>query len=168
MEPIYIPKLVKYPDQSLTLEVRSRIRGLGTLTEVTGGMQVTHQGNYLEVAATVETIVTLTCDRCLQQYNHRLKIDDAEMIWFDEIADRPDMPEEREVAMEELVEVLHPHGYFNPDEWLYEQLCLALPHRRLCDRQCPGIQLGHDSADYEPQVDRRWAGLAGLKFNNKK
>ncbi|MGK7905493.1 MAG: DUF177 domain-containing protein [Hormoscilla sp.] len=168
MEPIYIPNLAKAPDRTLSLEVRDRLPGLESLTAVTGRMAVKHQQNYLEVSAVAETIITLTCDRCLQQYNHRLKVDTSELIWLDEAAilQDADMPLEREVVLEDLVEVLHPRGYFYPDEWLYEQLCLSMPQRQLCDRKCPGIQLGHDSRESQPLLDRRWAGLAGLKIEN--
>lgn len=169
MEPIYIPNLLKAPDRTLSVEVRDRLAGLESLTAVTGQMLVRHQQNYLEVTATAETIITLTCDRCLQQYNHRLKVDTSELIWLDETADKQDadMPLEREVGLEDLVEVLDPKGYLNPDEWLYEQLCLSMPHRQLCDGQCPGIQLGHDARESQPLLDRRWAGLAGLKIENR-
>ena len=168
MEPIYIPNLMKAPDRTLSLELRSRLAGLETLTQVTGRMLVTHQKSYLEVAATAETIITLTCDRCLQQYNYRLKVDTSELIWLDEAADKQeaDMPVEREVVLEDLLEALHPRGYFAPDEWLYEQLCLSMPHRQLCDSQCPGIDPGPDASSSEPLVDRRWASLAGLKIEN--
>lgn len=166
MEAIYIPNLAKAPDRTISVEVRDRLLGLETLTAVTGRMVVKHQQNYLEVSAVAETIITLTCDRCLQQYNHRLKVDTSELIWLDEAASKEDadMPLEREVVLEDLVEVLHPRGYFYPDEWLYEQLCLSMPQRQLCDRQCPGIKLGPEARESQPLLDRRWAGLAGLKI----
>ncbi|MBC6473518.1 MAG: DUF177 domain-containing protein [Hormoscilla sp. GM102CHS1] len=168
MEPIYIPNLVKAPDRTLSVEVHDRLPGLESLKAVTGRMLVRHQRNYLEVSATAETIITLICDRCLQQYNHRLKVDTSELIWLDEAADKQDAdgPVDREVGLEDLVEVLHPRGYFYPDEWLYEHLCLSMPHRQLCDRQCPGIQPGPDARESQPLLDRRWARLAGLKIEN--
>ncbi|MBC6423409.1 MAG: DUF177 domain-containing protein [Hormoscilla sp. SP12CHS1] len=168
MEPIYIPNLVKALDRTLSVEVRDRLPGLESLTAVTGRMLVRHQRNYLEVSATAETIITLTCDRCLQQYNHCLKVDTSELIWLDEAADKQDAdgPVDREVGLEDLVEVLHPRDYFYPNEWLYEHLCLSMPHRQLCDRQCPGIQPGPDARESQPLLDRRWARLAGLKIEN--
>jgi uncharacterized protein len=40
-------------------------------------------------------------------------------------------------------------------------MCLAIPHRQLCDRNCPGIL---DSvASSEEIVDSRWASLQSLK-----
>ena len=63
-----------------------------------------------------------------------------EIIWLDETVNQVvDLPLEREIAMEELVETLAPDGYFDPSEWLYEQMCLELPHHQLCDQNCPGI-----------------------------
>jgi len=163
MDAIYIPQLTKLPEQTEVLQVQEFLPGLSTLTPVRGLIRVQHHGNYLEVSAKAEAIVTLTCHRCLQQYNHRLVVDTSEMIWLDEAAERPyDGSLEREVALEDLVETLPPQGYFYPSEWLYEQLCLEIPQRQLCDAQCAGIQTTH--ADTGEQItDQRWASLEALK-----
>jgi uncharacterized protein len=106
--------------------------------------------------------MTLTCHRCLQQYNHRLKIEASELIWLDPSAEQPDDgPLERETPLEDLLETLSPLGYFHPDTWLYEQLCLAIPLRQLCDQQCPGIQMGDKGSD--SPTDQRWNALEALK-----
>ena len=162
MEAIYIPQLTKAPDQTEVIQVQEFLPGLETLTPVRGRIRVQHHGNYLEVSVQAETIITLTCHRCLQQYNHRLVIDTSEMIWLDEIATQPDEgPIERELPVEELVETLPPHGYFYPSDWLYEQLCLELPQRQLCDAQCAGIQTATPENSEQP-VDKRWASLEAL------
>lgn len=165
MEAIYIPHLAKASEQTEAFEVREYLPDLETLTPVQGQMQVTHCGTYLEVTAKAETIITLTCDRCLQQYNHRLKLKTRELIWLDESAQETALlPVEREVSLEELVETLPPQGYFHPSAWLYEQLCLQLPHRQLCDRKCPGIAPeATASPESQKPVDRRWASLESLK-----
>jgi uncharacterized protein len=142
MEAIHIPWLLKLPEQTEVIQVNEFLADLETLTPVRGRLQVTHQGNYLEVSVQAETIITLTCDRCLQQYNHRLTLEASELVWLDESADQPDYgPLERETPLEDLVETLPPQGDFQPTAWLYEQLCLAIPPRKLCDQQCPGIQI---------------------------
>lgn len=162
MEAIHIPWLLKLPEQTNEIQVNELIAGLETLTPVRGRLKVRHQGNYLEVSAQAETIITLTCHRCLQQYNHRLKLDASELVWLDESANQPDDgPLERETALDDLVETLPPQGYFQPDTWLYEQLCLAIPPRQLCDQQCPGIQVT-DTETASPK-DRRWEALEALK-----
>jgi uncharacterized protein len=163
MEAIYIPQLTKAPEQTETLQFQEFLPGLETLTPVRGRLQVTHQGNYLEVSAQAETIMTLTCHRCLQQYNHRLTLNASELIWLDETANQADTgPLERETPLEDLVETLPPQGYFQPDVWLYEQMCLAIPPRQLCDQQCPGI-VTSDSPAAEGSSDHRWNALEALK-----
>lgn len=163
MDAIFIPQLTKAPERTEEIQVKEFLPGLETLTPVRGRVCVQHHGNYLDVSAQAEAIITCTCNRCLQQYNHRMVVNAQEVIWLDEeINQEQDLPLEREVAMEDLVETLSPNGYFYPSEWLYEQMCLALPQRQLCDLNCPGIlNTGGESA--EKPVDSRWAGLEALK-----
>lgn len=164
IEPIHIPRLTRAPEQTEVVQFNEPILGLETLTPVQGWVRVKHQGNYLEVAAKAETIITLTCDRCLQQYNYKLSITPAELIWLDEAADDLDpIVLEREIALDDLVESLSPTGYFDPEKWLYEQLCLELPQRKLCDTECPGIPLPESERSSKSGSDRRWAGLESLK-----
>lgn len=158
MKAIYIPQLIQLPEQAEGIEVNEFLPDLETLTPVQGQIKVTHQGSYLEVSVQAETIITLTCDRCLQQYNHRLVTTTPELIWLEE--PQPIASLELELAPEDLVEVLSPRGYFSLDDWLYEQLCLAIPLQQLCDLHCPGIAPGVDPA---PTTDYRWAPLAALK-----
>lgn len=161
-EAIYIPGLLKLPEQTEVIQFNQFIADLETLTPVRGRLQVTHQGNYLDVAASSETIITLTCHRCLQQYNHRLKVDSSELIWLDELASLLEKePLELEVTLEDLVETLSPHGYFQPETWLYEQLCLSLPPRQVCDQNCPGIPINDNVT--QSANDRRWEALENLK-----
>lgn len=162
MDKIHIPWLLKLPEHTDVIQVNEFLPDLETLTPVRGSLQVIHQGNYLEVSAQAETIITLSCDRCLQQYNHRLILDASELVWLDESADQPDAGAlERETLLEDLVEALPPQGYFQPDVWLYEQLCLAIPPRQLCDQQCPGIQITDQGSTM--LTDHRWNALEALK-----
>ena len=162
MEAIYIPHLLKAPKRRAEIIVHNTIAKLNTLTPVKGTIAVRHGGNFLEVMSQAETITTLTCDRCLQHYNHRLAIDVSELIWLEsELENSEDIPTEREVSLEDLSETLPPNGHFDPEEWLFEQLSLALPLRKICGENCPG-------ADETPQedentLDSRWSSLAALK-----
>ncbi|UBF24787.1 YceD family protein [Kovacikia minuta CCNUW1] len=163
MEAIYIPRITRAPQQTEVIDFDEIIPGLETLTPVHGRLQVTHQGNYLEVSAQVETIITLTCHRCLQQYNYRLAIAPAELIWLDDTSNQADpVPLDQDISLDDLVETLPPNGYFDPTTWLYEQLCLEIPQRQLCDQACQGIPLPETSG-VQPSGDRRWASLEALK-----
>ncbi len=159
MEPIYIPRLLTAPKKSETLEVKTFLSGLDTLTPVRGTMMVTHYGDYLQVSANAETIKTLICDRSLQQYNQRLTVDTSELIWLQSEWVDGEPQGEKEVAPEELTESLPAQGYFDPETWLYEQFSLQLPMRQLSGESATGEYDYHDP----PMVDQRWAALAALK-----
>ncbi|MDJ0723605.1 MAG: YceD family protein [Prochloraceae cyanobacterium] len=162
MEVIYIPQLLKAPDRTEEITLDEPIAGLNTLTPVKGAIVITHGGTYLEVSAKAETIITVVCDRCLANYNHRLSVDTSEIIWLEDNADETAKFVEREIPLEDLSEKLSPWGYFEPESWLYEQLSLAMPMRQLCGEECPGAaDLRTENTD--PLVDSRWASLAALK-----
>lgn len=163
MEAIYIPQLLKARQQTQEIMVDELLPDLETLTPVRGKITVQHRGNFLDVSGQAETILTLTCHRCLKQYNHRLKVDTSEIIWLDPAANQPDEgPVEREIPVEDLVETLPPDGYFDPGEWLYQQLCLEIPQRQICDTLCTGIEPAAPETS-EQSSDRRWASLEALK-----
>ncbi len=164
MDSIYIPHLLRTQNRCLEFEFQESFPDLETLTPVRGRMRVSHKTTYLEVVVQAETIVTLTCDRCLKQYNHRLKVDMSELIWLDVSADQLDTSSgEVEISLDEPVESLHPQGDFLPGDWLYQQLCLALPLRQLCEGPCePPKPVVIES---QPILDQRWAALQALKPN---
>ena len=162
MEAIYIPHLLRAPKRQAEIIVQDTIANLNTLTPVKGNIAVRHGGNFLEVISQAEAIVTLTCDRCLQQYNHRLEIDTSELIWLEsELENAADIPSEREVSLEDLSETLPPNGHFDPEAWLFEQLSLALPLRQICGENCPGS--APTNYKEENSIDNRWSSLAALK-----
>lgn len=162
METIYIPQLRKAPGQKEEIKFQEPISGFNTLTSVKGVMSIRHGGTFLEVLAQAETIVTLTCDRCLQNYNNRLSIDTSEIIWLEESKETPErFLSEKEVSLEDLSETLPPNGYFQPSAWLYEQLCLALPMSQVCGQDCQGADQPQEVT--EPVIDSRWSSLASLK-----
>ena len=162
MEAIYIPHLLKAPDRTVEVIVDGTITGLDTLVPVKGTVVVRHGNNFLEVMSQTETITTLICDRCLQHYNHRLVIDTSELIWLEsELENIADIPTEREVLLEDLSETLPPNGHFDPETWLFEQLSLALPLRKVCGEDCPGATTKATTED--SYIDSRWSSLAALK-----
>ncbi|CDN11132.1 MAG: DUF177 domain-containing protein [Richelia sp.] len=162
MDAIFIPQLTKASERTEEIQVQEFLPNLETLTPVRGLIRIKHSGNYLEVSGKVETIITFSCNRCLQSYNHRLTVQTSEIIWLEEVSEEElDLPLEREVSVDDLVETLSPQGYFEPSVWLYEQMCLEIPQRQLCDADCTGIQA--TNSDVNHSVDSRWASLESLK-----
>jgi uncharacterized protein len=161
METIFIPHLLKSPDRQRSIVLNDLIADLETLTPVRGTLVVRHGGNFLDVSLKAETIVTLTCDRCLQQYNHRLLLETSELIWLDKAIDLDRAyPLEREIAYEDLSETLSPEGNFEVERWLYEQLCLALPPRQVCGKDCKPLLVKNID---DSGIDSRWSSLESLK-----
>ena len=160
MKAIYIPQLLKMPEKREEIHFNDSIAGLETLTPVKGILMVTHGGNFLDVQIQAETIITLTCDRCLQSFNHGLGVETSELIWLEnELEFNQNIPLEREISLENLSETLDPNGYFEVETWIFEQLSLAMPMRQLCGNNCHAPKI-----DYEqPILDHRWSNLASLK-----
>jgi uncharacterized protein len=161
MKPIFIPGLLKAPQKKREIPIEEFIANLDTLTPVRGILEVKHCGTYLDVSAKAEAIVTLTCDRCLKQYNQKLSLDTSELIWLEEEVDPATLPKEREVEVEDLSESLSPSGYFDPESWLYEHLSLTMPMRQICGVECQGVETKIQTSD--KTFDRRWANLEALK-----
>ena len=161
MRAIHIPQLLNAPNKTISVDVDEHLDGLETLTPVKGEMSVTHQGTYLEVKGKAGAIMTLECDRCLQSYNTRVQVNTSELVWLEEAPDEEAL--EKEVDLEDLVESVSPHGYFNPGEWLYEQMCLAIPQKQICSEDCNGIAFDNPEPASDEAVDHRWAALSSLK-----
>ena len=159
MRAIHIPQLLNAPDKTLSLDIAEHLPALSTLTPVKGEMSVAHRGTFLEIKAQAHAIMTLECDRCLQSYNTRIQVDTSEILWLEEPIAEDVL--EKEVELEDLKDSLPPNGYFKPDEWLYEQMCLAIPQKQICNADCEGIAIKHNPP--EQTVDHRWAALSSLK-----
>ena len=101
-------------------EVEGELDELPSLTPVRGHVSAEHRGNVLAVEGRLNTIVTLCCDRCLNQFNQKLSCTPSELIWLgDEQPTADELELSGEVAeMEGLVDVLDPRGQFDPQQWL--------------------------------------------------
>ncbi|NJK41722.1 MAG: DUF177 domain-containing protein [Acaryochloridaceae cyanobacterium SU_2_1] len=162
MDKIHLPQLEAAPQRQMVVEVDQFLTDLASLTPVQGQILVVHHGNYLQVTAEATTIITLSCDRCLQQYNHRLAVTASELIWLVESEHQSiTTATEISISLDDPVESLWMQGYFPPEEWLYQQLCLQLPHQQLCDQDCQGL-LDHEQPTEQP-LDSRWAVLESLR-----
>ena len=161
MRAIHIPQLLNAPNKTIAVDVDEHLSNLETLTPVKGEMSVTHQGTYLEVKGKAGAIMTLECDRCLQSYNTRVQVNTSELVWLEEAAAEETI--EKEVDLEDLVESVSPSGHFNPGEWLYEQMCLAIPQKQICNADCEGIAFKNPQPSADEPVDHRWAALSALK-----
>tara|TARA_B100000405_G_scaffold179277_1_gene125260 strand:+ start:87 stop:623 length:537 start_codon:yes stop_codon:yes gene_type:complete len=150
-------------------EVEGELDELPSLTPVRGHVSAEHRGNVLSVAGQLSTIVTLCCDRCLNQFNQNLSCTPSELIWLGETQPTAnELEQSGEVAeMEGLVDVLDPRGQFDPQQWAFEQLNLQLPVVNHCGDHCPGPP-GLNQQPVMPdakaeELDPRWQALQQLR-----
>jgi uncharacterized protein len=165
MEKLYIPQIARAVDATETFEFKEFIEGLETLTPVQGMISVRHVGSFLEVSSIASTIMTLTCDRTLAQFNYRLAIDNSERICLAEPLPESEYPREREIEADDLVESISPTGYFDPAAWLYEQLILAIPYPKIAP-DAPALEITDTNSldGSKPSIDKRWEILNSLKL----
>jgi uncharacterized protein len=167
MEKIFIPQLAKTVNATETIQFKEFIEGLDTLTPAQGVIEVKHLGSVLGVKVDAWAIVTLTCDRTLQQFNHRLYVNTSELIWLENQVVNDKLPKEQEIDIEDLVESLPPNGYFDPAEWLYQQFCLAIPFQKIAPDAPEFTELAealNGDIDSSSLSDRRWSALNSLKI----
>ena len=135
-----------------------------SLTPIRGTINAEHRGNVLAVEGDLHT-VTLTCDRCLGQFNLELSCRPSELIWLGTTHHRRATESEDIEAIDGLVESLDPKGSFNPEQWAFEQLNLQRPVVNHCGEHCPGpgvpLREISDAAE-EQTIDPRWAALRRL------
>ena len=156
-------------------QVDQHLSELQSLTPVRGSLSAVHRGNVLELAGEATTIVTLCCDRCLQQFNHSLSFSSHELLWLGEQARISGIEAEAllgaggstgeagsmlDLEADDLCESIDPNGSFEPEHWLFEQLSLQLPLVNRCGAECPGPDL-HNGAG--GAIDPRWGALRNLQ-----
>jgi len=156
-------------------QVDQHLSELQSLTPVRGLLRAVHRGNVLELDGEASTIVTLCCDRCLQQFNHPLSFSSRELLWLGEQARNNGIEAEAllgaggspgdagsmlDLEADELCESIDPNGSFEPEHWLFEQLSLQLPLVNRCGAECPGPDLSPGSGD---PIDPRWGALRNLQ-----
>jgi uncharacterized protein len=157
LKPVRLDDLRRAPSQTLTFEFKQFFDNFESLVPVEGKVRLIHGGNFFEAHGTAKTIVTLTCHRCLQQFNHRLNLKFKEIILIENTPD--DMPLELDLELADLVERIPPTGEFDLEDWIYQNLYLELPDPLACRPDCEGMGI---SATEPPLPDPRWAILQQL------
>ncbi|MCX5935714.1 MAG: YceD family protein [Pseudanabaena sp. LacPavin_0818_WC45_MAG_42_6] len=165
MEKLYIPQIARAVDATESFDFKEFIEGLETLTPVQGVISVRHVGSFLEVSSKASTIMTLTCDRTLVQFNYRLALNNSERICLAEPLPESEYPREREIEADDLVESISPSGYFDPAAWLYEQLILAIPYPKIAP-DAPALEITDTNSldGSTATIDKRWEILNSLKL----
>jgi uncharacterized protein len=158
---IYLPHLASRKPPVLTVDIEENFPSLSSLTPVRGQVTVSHRGSFLEIKGHAQTITSLTCHRCLCQYNHRLEADIDEIVWLKEV------DKAGEDELEDLDEHLTEDGTLEVHDLVYQHLSLNLPFQNICTPNCIGILPAQTDAlegsDPSDRLDQRWEALKKLK-----
>ena len=146
------------------------LNDLPSLTPVRGTIQAEHLGNVLAVHGSLQTIVTLICDRCLNQFNQALISTTEELIWLGEEQNNHEQLEASAgfEQMSGLLERLDPQGPFDPQQWAFEHLNLQLPAVNRCSGDCPGppgLSTSGSEDGLDSGSDPRWDVLKQLQIS---
>ena len=146
---------------------------LQSLTPLRGKVIAEHQGDMLSVKGDIETVVNLSCDRCLSSFNKQLGFNEQELIWIRETYPK-EISSSKDMSFtlpDSMIEVISPTKEFDPERWIFEHLNLRLEPINLCGSNCPGPaklsspkaaqnikHTSHCSEDFDP----RWSTLKKL------
>ena len=165
MHPIALQELRQLGDGK-HWDVNQSLAELNSLEPVRGWVEATHREDDLWVCAEADTIVELTCDRCLKPFPHQLSAAVEESIALRSNSDPLDIElKSASCDGQEAMESIDPSGRFDPEHWLFEQLNLQLPLKRLCCDDCPGLIEPEEPCTEAAGagIDPRWASLLQLR-----
>ena len=163
MRDIDVRDLLDHPGSSRPLRVSEAIPDLATELALVPDDRVVGANVLLEsvvegvlVSGSVSGEMTLTCARCLKTFEATFDLPVQELFAPDATEDDDEYP---------LVE-----GFVNLESMIRDAVLPAMPFAPLCRPDCLGLceRCGGDRNLEEcvclPEVDSRWAPLAGLRF----
>ena len=177
LRPIALPQLLQRGGE-LELTVHQRLSELEHAEPVQGWIRLRHDGSTLVVEGEASTTLGCRCDRCLSSFqlpllaraHERLALDQGgspagdggppEALILSGWLEGEGSLDLRASLGEEPEERLDPHGVFDPEHWLFEQLSLQLPLVYRCGPDCPGPDRWSSASD---MPDGRWQALRQLR-----
>ena len=119
--------------------------------------QVRNRAGALELKVRLETVLSLSCDRCARPFQREKTVEYETLLAF-------------ELANEESddIVVLNKDGELELDELMREVFLLEMDTKNLCSEDCKGLcpgcgaDLNVEPCRCKKEIDPRWAKLAQL------
>lgn len=110
--------------------------------------------NTINLTYTLDGHVNTQCERCLKDISLKVKAQTLEPL---------KMTPNQELLQNESYISIHQQVYSIYDS-LYEQICLNLPLRQICETSITNepCEIDHPSAEKDDKIDERWAELKKL------
>lgn len=164
---VSIDDLEGQPQQRLLYSFKESLEGLDAVKPVVGDLTLSLGPWGVRVSGRVQTLLKLTCDRCLRPYFQSLNVEiDERLVYKSKDAQ---VPRERELSRDDFVEPIPEDGVLDISDIVYQAVTLAAPTYCLCGAECPGPptaeesgkSLGQDKPE-RPAEDPRWKNLKTL------
>jgi uncharacterized protein len=171
---IYHQDLQALPKLSLRLPFKEEIPGLEAVKPVVGDLTLFVSATGMRLVGQVQTLMKLSCHRCLRPYFQNLLVDLDERFVLSTFDEEQAIPREGELRRDDFVEVLPPDGALDITDVVYQAVTLAVPSSCLCSADCPGPPLAPPVDDTGSlvlsngvgvptnAVDPRWKNLKSL------
>lgn len=161
------------------MSFKETIEGLGAVKPILGDLSVYAGATGMKLTGTVQTLLKLTCDRCLSPYFQSITVPIDE-TFLERVAEEKSFSREKELTAKDFVDYLSEDGVLDITDIVYQAVTLATPVSCLCGEQCPGPTFPQDGAsedrlaidknaeEAEERIDPRWKNLKGLFAKDEK
>ena len=163
------------------MNFRETIEDLGAVKPVLGDLVVSASSTGIKIHGNVQTLLKLTCHRCLQPYflNINVALDEFFVEAKQENREPEHYPRERELLARDFVEELSEDGVLDITDLVYQAVTLATPVSCLCGDNCPGpafpegqaesgsLAASKDAGSHKNRIDPRWKNLKTLFPNDE-
>lgn len=162
------------------MSFKESIDDLNAVKPVLGELTASASSTGIRVTGSVQTLLKLTCHRCLRPYFLSLNIPVEEFIVENGSKEEPERsPREKELTADDFVEVLSEDGILDITDLVYQAVTLATPVSCFCGEDCPGpafpdsktksgsLAASKEKDSQEDRIDPRWKNLKTLFPNEE-
>jgi uncharacterized metal-binding protein YceD (DUF177 family) len=177
---ISLDELRSLPQPRQDISFNEKLVDTLAVKPVVGELTVAAGATGMRLAGRVQTLLKLTCDRCLRPYFQSITVDIDERFVIDQLQlEGKAVPRDRElIRAEDWAETLPPDNVLDISDVVYQAVTLATPNSCSCGSDCPGPPITAKSSKKaslgkakegrraDTPVDPRWKNLKTLFPND--
>lgn len=130
---IEIAEIERTPDKTLLYEFDDEIKELNNC-RVKADLEFKSVGGYIEVSGHAEGVITLECDRCLNEFEYNFDFDIEETFAKHSLYD--EYSQEVEIQSGQFITDLNGEKEIDVCDLLYQSVILNLPNKKVCGINC--------------------------------
>lgn len=159
---ILIDDIEREPDKTLHYEFDTEIKELDGC-RVKADLELKSLGEFIEVTGSVQGVIKLECDRCLNKFDYNLDFDIEETYAKHSLYD--EYSQELELQSGQFVTDLNGEKEIDIYDLLYQSVILNLPNKKVCGINCnEGLFVSDEDMEVH---DTRMDVFKNIKIENK-